>query len=287
MKSSKSLKKWFMVSLFGLSAATSQALWLNFGPLLSLIEKKFSVTEDQAGLLLLVFPLIYVLISIPSGRFIDKKGYRKSLLIGGFVMAVFSSIRIFAFSFWILLIAQAGIAVAQPFIINSISKLVLDWFPKNEEAVATGVGTGGMFIGMAAGLMATPYFVEKVGFENTMILFALISVLSLALSYFFIHPPNTEYKIMSPIEDSKQIETISLRSILKDRNLALIFLVSFLGLGFFNGLTNRFLLHAGLTPFKLASWAVCSSSAGLLDLLSFRHFLIFGSVVNPFCWVVL
>ncbi|MFO1525212.1 MAG: hypothetical protein U1F16_04470 [Turneriella sp.] len=47
---------------------------------------------------------------------------------------------------------QTGIAIGQPFIMNAISKLVADWFEPEHNALATGLGALGMFIGMALGL---------------------------------------------------------------------------------------------------------------------------------------
>jgi predicted MFS family arabinose efflux permease len=228
--------RWLVLSVFALSAAMSQALWLNFAPLIVMIEEKYKVTEDVAGLLLLVFPLIYVLISIPAGRFIDQKGYRKSMLLGGLIMAVFSIMRIFDSNFWVLLAAQTGIAIAQPFIINSISKLVLDWFEKDQEAIATGIGTAGMFIGMALGMMATPILVEKTSFQFTMLFFAALSIISIILNFLFIKSSgltnqNTEASLASN-------KSFTFKEMLKDKNLLLIFTLAFLGLGFFNGLTT-------------------------------------------------
>ncbi|MFI5391119.1 MAG: MFS transporter, partial [Bacteriovoracales bacterium] len=102
--------KWFALGSFSLSAGLSQFLWLNFAPLITFIEKKYGVSEEYAGLLLLVFPLTYVLLSLYSGKLIDKKGYRFSICLGSTVMATFACLRIFDQSFWILLAAQTGIS---------------------------------------------------------------------------------------------------------------------------------------------------------------------------------
>ena len=178
--------KWVVLGIFALAAAVSQLLWLNFAPLITLIEKKYAVTEDTAGLLLLVFPLVYVLLSLPAGVLIDKKGYRFSLNFGNFLMALFACLRIYDKSFAVLLIAQTGIAVAQPFIVNAISKLVLDWFEKDQGAIATGLGTMGMFIGMSLGLGVTPPMVEHLGFSQSMVIFAIVSVICFILSLLFV-----------------------------------------------------------------------------------------------------
>src|ERR1035437_10384909 len=86
--------KWIVLTCFALAAGMSQLLWLNFAPILSQIEALYHIPESQASLLILVFPLIYVLLSVHAGSLTDRKGYRHTLIIGTFIMAVFSCLRI-------------------------------------------------------------------------------------------------------------------------------------------------------------------------------------------------
>src|SRR5437868_9905169 len=95
--------RWVVLTVFTLVAGLSQLLWLNFAPLISMIQKQYNVSEFMASLLLLVFPLIYVILSVPAGILIDKKGYLYSIGLGGVIMAAFSCVRIFDGSFWALL----------------------------------------------------------------------------------------------------------------------------------------------------------------------------------------
>jgi cyanate permease len=227
-----SKRKWIVLGVYSVSAALSQLLWLNFAPVLSFIQNKYSVDESTASLLILVFPLIYVLLSIPTGAYIDKHGYRRGIGIGAVIMAAFACLRIYDSSFAIMLVAQTGIAIAQPFIINGISKLVLDWFSKEQSAIATGLGTMGMFIGMAVGMAATPPLIENYGLSGAMMVFAIISVLS-ALAFFLFVKPNPAGQQTHVTE-----QAVSFLSLLKDLSLLKLFFISFLGLGFFNGLTT-------------------------------------------------
>jgi fucose permease len=104
-------------------APVSRLLWLNFAPITPLVENPFHVSEFEVGLLSMVFPLLYIPISIPSGMLTDSKGYRVSVGIGVIFMAVFSVLRILSRDFAMLLLFQACIAIGQPFVINSVSKL--------------------------------------------------------------------------------------------------------------------------------------------------------------------
>jgi len=207
-------------------------LWLNFAPILSAIQQKFAVTEGTASLLILVFPFIYVFLSMHAGSLIDRKGYRLCVGAASVMMAVFSCLRIFDQSFWVLLVAQVGIAIAQPYVVNGISKLVMDWFPESEAAIATGLGTMGMFLGMAAGLVLTPLWLNQFGFQITMALFAGISV-AVAVAFLVFCKTKSEIVEVTPVPMWSEV-----RALFRSKSLVLLFVLAFIGLGFFNGLTT-------------------------------------------------
>jgi predicted MFS family arabinose efflux permease len=221
-----------LMSYFGV-VAMSQMLWLNLAPLVTFIQQKFAVSELVVSLLLLSFPLLYVILAVHSGRMIDKRGYRYVIIMGSVISSLFACVRIFDGSFYLLLIGQTGIAIGQPYIINGISKLVSDWFSKEHTAMATGIGTAGMLIGMAIGMGLTPVLNESIGFSYTMMVFAVISIV-LTLIFVFLGKENSINKLkteaISPASD--------LKPLLKNRNLFTLFVVSFLALGVFNGLTT-------------------------------------------------
>src|SRR3954466_13546125 len=142
-------RRWLVLGCYALVVGMSQLLWLNFAPLLSMIQARYGVSELEAASLLLVFPLLYVVFSLPAGTLTDARGYRFTAGIGAAAMVAFASLRIFDSSFWVLFSAEVGLAVAQPFVLNPISKIVADWFSEEQGAIATGLGTMGMFLGMA------------------------------------------------------------------------------------------------------------------------------------------
>ncbi|MEI6019687.1 MAG: MFS transporter [Bacteroidota bacterium] len=221
-----------LMAYFGV-AAMSQMLWLNLAPLVSFIQQKYNVSELMVSSLLLSFPLLYVALSLHTGRLIDTKGYRYVIILGSVISAFFACVRMFDGGFYLLLIGQTGIAIGQPYIINGISKLVSDWFAKEQNAMATGVGTAGMLIGMAVGMGLTPALNASIGFNKTMLVFAIISIL---LTMFFIL-----FGKQNNIEKGKEMvmNTMNeIRFLMKNRNLNILFIVAFLALGVFNGLTT-------------------------------------------------
>ena len=256
-------QRWIVLGAFALVAGVTQMLWLNFAPLIGLVQQRYGVSELAASSLVLVFPLVYVLLSIPAGMLIDARGYRYSVGGGALVGAAFAGLRICNTSFAVLLVAQLGIAVAQPFVVNGIGKLVADWFDEAEGAIANGLGTMGMFLGMAAGMAATPALVDAVGLRSTMVVFFLVAALSAGV--FVVLAKERTANVPA--------ETGGFVALLRQPKMLALFAISLLGLGSFNGLTTW------LEQF-LAPHGIDAVTAGLVGGLLIVGGL-FGAVAIP------
>jgi predicted MFS family arabinose efflux permease len=253
-----------VLAAFTLLAGVTQMLWLNFAPLITLVRERYGVSELVASTLVLVFPLLYVLLSIPAGQLVDRKGYRFAVGWGGTITALFATLRIWDESFAVLLAAQIGIAVAQPLVINGISKLVADWFVEAHGAVATGIGTVGMFLGMAVAMAATPALVASSGLTTTMVVFAAIAWVSAGL-WWWLGRERTA--------NVASAASGGLGELLRDGELRRVLALAFLGLGFFNGLTTW------LEP-MLAPSGFDAEAAGLVGGVIILGGIV-GSVVVP------
>lgn len=223
--------RWVVLAAYALAAGVTQMLWLNFAPLLTLVQQRYGVSELLASSLVLVFPLVYVLLSLPAGALMDARGYRFTVGLGAIVTAAFSAVRIFDASFWTLMAGQLGIAVAQPFVMNGVSKLVADWFDESQGATANGIGTMGMFLGMAVGMATTPALEEAVGLRWTMVVFFLVAAVS-AVLFVALAKQNV------PDPSHAHVEERGFRPLLRNAQLVLCFAAAALGLGAFNGLTT-------------------------------------------------
>ncbi|WP_314591539.1 MFS transporter [Paenibacillus terrigena] len=226
--------RWTVLLSFTLLAGISQMLWLNFAPLITTLEERYHVSEESMNLLLMVFPLVYVLLSVHAGIVIDRRGYRFGVGIGGLLMAIFACVRIFDQQFIFLVIGHVGIAIGQPYVMNGITKLVADWFPRDRQAMATGLGTVGMFAGMALALATTPILVTATNLQVTMIIFAGLTVLA-TLFFWLVAYPNPQGNQQQAEPSVRWRELLPL---LRNRQLFLICIIAFFALGFFNGITS-------------------------------------------------
>lgn len=253
--------RWIILILFMLPAAMSQMLWLNFAPLLTEVQKKYRVDELTSNLLILVFPLVYVLVSVPAGFLTDKRGYRYSIIFGSVIMTIFAALRIYDGPFWFMVACQAGIAVGQPFIINAISKLVADWFAPEHNALATGIGTLGMFIGMALGMALAVPFMAAFHLSGSMLVFAILTAASTLLFILFARENRG-------LRDSATAEMArDLKLLMKSRDLVRLFAISFLALGYFNGFTGwleQILAPNGVSAEAAGNAGACLIGGGIL-----------------------
>ncbi len=227
--------RWVVLAVYMYVAALSQLYWLNFAAIDTYLEGNLQISAMKVGLLTLVFPLLFLFLSIPSGIIIDKKGYKFGVSIGVIFTGAFALFRLInPNSYYILLISQIGISVGQPFVLNGITKLSLTWFPKKEEATAVGLGSLSLFLGMIIGLGATPSLVESLGFKSMLLVYGIMGVISIPIFYIL-----TKTK-PSPAQDEISTEEISyidgIKKISKIRDFIILGFIALIGIGVFNGL---------------------------------------------------
>jgi len=154
---------------FMLVGALTQLMWLNYAAIttstseLTGVAGLMGVSESSVTLLATMFPLLYIPVSIPAGIIIDRKGFRYAVLLGAVLTACFSFLRLFTGNYALVLIGMIGIAIGQPFVLNSITKMVAAWFPTEESALATGIATLSLFLGMIVALALTPALLKAFG----------------------------------------------------------------------------------------------------------------------------
>ncbi|MCJ7576089.1 MAG: MFS transporter [Dehalococcoidia bacterium] len=230
--------RWVVLAVYMYISALTQLYWLNFAAIDTFIEGRFSIPPSTVMWFTLVFPLVQVLLSMPAGMVIDRKGFKYGVGIGALFTGVFAMLRLVnTDSFTILLISQIGIAVGQPFVLNGVTKLVVTWFPQKEEATAVGLGSLALLVGMMVGLGATPALVQYLGFETMLLIYGVLGVLGILLFFSLAkaHPatPPREVEVQQEITGWQGI-----KHILKIRDFVMLGFIALIGIGVFNGLAT-------------------------------------------------
>ena len=230
--------RWVVLAVYMYVAALTQLYWLNFAAIETFIEDLLSIPASSVMWFTLVFPLIQVLLTMPAGIIIDRKGFKYGIGIGVLFTGIFAMLRLLnPASFTVLLISQIGISIGQPFVLNGITKLAVTWFPQKEEATAVGLGSLALFVGMMAGLGATPALVDAFGFETMLLIYGAIGLLGILLFFTLVKPkPQTPPREIEALEEISGWEGI--KRILRIRNFVILGFIALIGIGVFNGLAT-------------------------------------------------
>ena len=227
--------RFVMLVVFMLAIAINQLLWISFAPITGEAAAFYGVSDLAIGLLSLVFMVVFIVVSIPASWVIDTYGIRVGVGIGAVLTGVFGLMRgLLAADYTWVLIAQIGIAVGQPFVLNAIAKIAGRWFPLKERATATGLASLAIYVGIFAGVAITPMIVLRSSIPTALVAYGVIAAAIGGLFLFLAkeRPPTP----VGPEERSLVFD--GLKSVFRNRGFLLLLVLFFVGLGLFNAVTT-------------------------------------------------
>lgn len=230
--------RWVVLAVFMFINITIQMLWITFGSITLPAARYYGVDDLQIGLLSMVFMIVFIPLSLPVAWIIDTRGFYKAVSIGAVIMAVFGVLRGLAGqNYTLVLLTTIGIAVSQPFFLNSWTKVAARWFPIQERATATGLAAVGNFIGTGIGLALTPILIEALTIPNTLLAYGVVAAISSVLFILLarerpLTPP------CPPEMEARALMLDGLRSLLRSAPFWVLMLVFLVANGIFNGLST-------------------------------------------------
>ena len=142
--------RWLVLAAFGLLVASTQVLWLSFAPITPQAHHALGVSEGAIGDLAVINPLMYVLIAIPAGRWMDRS-FGTTLGAGAIFTAVGALLRVVEPSSYVWVFAgQLLLSVGQPLVLNASTKIAARYFPPRERTTAISVASAAQFAGILA-----------------------------------------------------------------------------------------------------------------------------------------
>jgi cyanate permease len=230
--------RWMMLIVYMFMVAVNQLLWITFAPITGDATKYYGVSDLKIGILSMCFMIVYIIVSIPASWIIDKYGIRIGVGIGAVFTGVFGLIRGFAGpDYTLLLLAQIGIAVGQPFILNAITKLAARWFPIEERATAAGLGTLAMYLGILLGMTLTPYLVIGSGIGGMLYIYGIISILT-TIGFLVLIKESPPTAPCLPDQEERSLVYDGFKQTLRTKDFIILMIIFFIGLGVFNAVTT-------------------------------------------------
>jgi predicted MFS family arabinose efflux permease len=148
------VNRWVILAGFALLTACTQWLWLAYAPITTQVHQLMAVSEGAVGDLAGIFPLVYVILALPAGRWLDAR-FGRALGLGAALTGAGGLLRLAGpASYGWALAGQLVTAAGQPFVLNSITKVAARYFPARERTSAVSVGSVALFAGILAAVLS-------------------------------------------------------------------------------------------------------------------------------------
>jgi predicted MFS family arabinose efflux permease len=259
-----SSRRWAVLGAYALLAACTQLLWLSFAAVDTRSAAVMKVDLGTIGDLAAVFPFVYIVLALPTGRWLDMR-FAQALGVGALLTGGGALIRLVSpSSFGWQLAGQLVIAAGQPLVLNSITKVAARYFAPAERATAISLGTAALFLGiLAAVLMAGPLF-DAGGLPLLLGVQAVPAVLATLLVLVALRTP--------PAFVDDPSVSLSLRWLAGDRFMWVLAALTFIGMGTYNAVATW------LQPI-LAHFGEGDVAGNLIAVMTFAG--IIGAAVLP------
>jgi MFS family permease len=252
--------RFVILSVFMLITVAIEIQWLTHAavarPAEVFYEGQFN-TESffNIDFLAMVYMVAFLVMSFPASYVIDTYGVKKGLFVGTALLGLFSILKaVFAQSFTGVVVAQIGLAMAQPFILNAVTAVTARWFPLSERGMAAGLLALAQYIGIIVAMLVTPALVGSSpelanygeGFEKMLWIYGGFCLLAAILFMIFMkeRPGNM------PPEPTERFEFFKgIRHIIRKKDMILMLFLFLIGLGIFNAIsamTDSIAEHVGV-----------------------------------------
>jgi predicted MFS family arabinose efflux permease len=193
--------RWLVLAAFGLLVSATQILWLTFAPITPQSHNALGVSEGAIGDLAVVNPLMFVLLAIPSGRWLDRR-FGTALAAGALFTVTGALLRIVdTSSYATVFVGQLVMSVGQPFVLNASTKVAARYFPPNQRTAAISVASAAQFCGILVAALSGGALVDAGGLGLVLHLHAGFAVAAAAAALLAIRVP-APYALDAPRETS-------------------------------------------------------------------------------------
>jgi len=213
---------------FGLLVATCQLLWLSYAPITSQAHRALGVSEGAIGDLAVVNPLLYVLLAIPAGRWMDRH-FATAVSAGALLTAAGALLRaVDSSSYGWALAGQVVVSAGQPLVLNASTKVAARYFPPAERTAAISIASAAQFVGILAATTSGGVLVHAGGLHRVILVHAVIAVATAAAVLVALRVPPA-YATAAPAYEGSALKWLR-----NDPLMLALAALLFVGVGVFN-----------------------------------------------------
>ena len=230
--------RWVVLAVFMFVNLTIQILWIGYAPITSLATKYYRVSDLRIGILAMSFMIVFVPLSLPAAWVIDTRGFRVAIGFGSVLMGVCGIARGLAgTNYTLVLLSTIGIAIAQPFLLNSWTKVPANWFPQGERATAVGLVTLSSMLGIALGMALSPVLDDSMSIATVQLVYGALAATS-AAAFLLLARERPATPPCPPGMEARALMLDGLKHALRVKPFLIILGLAFVVMGIFNGVTT-------------------------------------------------
>jgi MFS family permease len=256
--------RWAILAAYAVLAACTQLLWLSFAAIDTKAAVAMHVDVGTIGDLAAIFPFVYIVLAMPTGRWLDMR-FAQALSVGAVLTGAGALVRLVApSSFGWQLAGMLVIAAGQPLVLNSITKVAAHYFPPNERATAISAGTAALFVGILAAVITAGPLFDAGGLPLLLLAQAIPSVIAAVAVV-------CAFRTAPAFRDDPSV-SLSLRWLTRDRFMWALAVLVFIGMGTYNAVATW------LQPI-LDHFGEAAAAGNLIAVLTFAGIL--GAAILP------
>lgn len=221
---------WSAVCSYGLLLMATQVLWLTYAPVTSQVHQVFGVSEGAVGDLAVVVPILYVLLGMQAGRWLDRH-FTKTMVVGTGLVVAGALIRaVDAGSYAYALTGQIILSAGLPLFANAITKVPARYLAPKHHVRAISLLTASQVLGILVAASTGGWLYERGGLDLLVDSHAVLTVASGAvmLCSLAIRP-----RFAAPGRGP-----VARMSLHRNRQMCLLAGQAFIGMGLFNALAT-------------------------------------------------
>ena len=154
--------RWVILSLLFVATTILYIDRSALGILAPHLQNEIGWNEEQYGMINSAFMIAYAICFLLMGTLIDRIGTRKGYILSIGIWSLATLAHIFARSWVGFAIARFNLAIGQSGNFPAAIKVVAEWFPKKERALAIGIFNGGSNMGTILAPLIIPALVLSV-----------------------------------------------------------------------------------------------------------------------------
>jgi ACS family hexuronate transporter-like MFS transporter len=187
--------RWVVVGLLFFATTINYLDRQVIGLLKPTLEKQFSWTEEDYSHIVMAFQTAYAIGLLAFGGFIDRLGTKLGYTVSLIVWSLAAMLHAVVKSTLGFGVVRAALGLGESGNFPAAIKVVAEWFPKKERALATGVFNSGANIGAVVAPVMVPWILGVYGWQMAFIITGAIGFVWLIFWWFLYEIPARHKKI--------------------------------------------------------------------------------------------